>query len=270
MKALERIYVTRHGKIHYWVTCAREGRPWLVFLPGLTADHHLFDAQIAHFRDNFNCLVWDAPAHGASRPFALAFSMGDLAHWLREIFAIEGVERPVLIGQSLGGYIAQYYMDEYPGSVSGFISIDSCPLKRSYYTWWELAMLKRTKWMYMSIPWKLLVRWGSWGTARSEYGRALMKQTMESFEKREYCALADHGYRMLAKAVEAKRNYDMDCLVLLLCGEKDMAGSAKRYNKNWKEKEGYELIWIPGAGHNSNTDAPEIINPIIEAFIESL
>ena len=270
MKAAEGIHATRHGEIHYWVSHAGEGRPWLVFLPGLTADHHLFDRQIAHFQEKYNCLVWDAPAHGASRPFALAFSMADLAHWLRAILEAEGIENPILIGQSLGGYIAQFYMDEYPDAASGFISIDSCPLKREYYTWWELAMFKRTKWMYLSIPWKLLVRLGSQGTSRSAHGRALMRRTMESFKKREYCALADHGYRMLAEAVEAKRNYDIGCPVLLLCGARDMAGSAKRYNRSWHERAGYALVWIPDAGHNSNTDAPEIVNSNIDAFVESL
>ena len=34
-------------------------------------------------------------------------------------------------------------MEIFPYSASGFVSIDSCSLKRKYYTWWELALLKR-------------------------------------------------------------------------------------------------------------------------------
>lgn len=45
----------------------------LVFLPGLTADHRLFDKQVAHFKDKCRVLVWDAPAHGASWPFSFDF-----------------------------------------------------------------------------------------------------------------------------------------------------------------------------------------------------
>ena len=78
--------------------------------------------------------------------------MWDMAEYLHRIFEIEEIEIPILIGQSLGGYISQVYMEMYPNSVSGFISIDSCSLKRKYYTAWELALLKRTKWMYLSIP----------------------------------------------------------------------------------------------------------------------
>ena len=267
---IENTYHTIHGVIHYWINGADDDKPWLVMLPGLTADHHLFDKQIDGLKDKYNCLVWDAPAHGESRPFALKFSMFDMAEYLHGILEKEGISRPVFIGQSLGGYITQVYMEMFPGQVSGFISIDSCPLRREYYTGFELVLLKRTKGMYLSIPWKLLIKWGAWGTAESDYGRLLMKQTMESYEKKEYCELADHGYRILAEAVEAGKEYRVECPVLLLCGKKDNAGSAKGYNRRWSEKEGYRLIWLEGAGHNSNTDVPERVNQIIDEFVEHI
>ena len=58
--------------------------------------------------------------------------------------------------------------------------------------------------------------------------------------------------------------------VLLLCGEKDGAGSAKSYNRRWAKQDGHPLIWLKGAGHNSNTDAPEEVNRRIEAFLADL
>mgnify|MGYP004464450743 FL=1 len=78
---MERLaYRTPQGDIAYWVS--REGRPdrpWLVFLPGLTADHRLFNPQIAAFEGKANFLVWDAPSHGESRPFELTWTLDDLA-----------------------------------------------------------------------------------------------------------------------------------------------------------------------------------------------
>jgi len=268
MKALEKTYAAPGGTVHYWVSRYGNDKPWLVFLPGLTADHRLFDAQMAYFGEKANCLTWDAPAHGASRPFQLEFSMEDMARFLREILEGEGAARPVLVGQSLGGYLSQVYMDRFPGTVAGFVSIDSCSLSRKYYTNWELAMLKHTKWMYLSFPWKLLNEVGSKGTAESEYGRGLMRQMMACYEKREYCELADHGFRIFAEAVEAKDAYPISCPVQLICGEKDGAGSAKRYNRKWEELDGYPVAWIPNAGHNSNTDAPERVNALIEVFLK--
>lgn len=239
-------------------------------MPGLSADHHLFDKQLDYFSNKYNCLVWDAPAHGLSRPFELNYTMRDMARFLNEIFELEHIFMPVLIGQSLGGYISQMYMIMYPNTVSGFISIDSCPMSRKYYSWWELAMLKQTKGMYMSIPWRLLLKWGIWGTSATNYGRQLMRQIWSIYEKVEYCELADHGYRILAEAIEERTEYPITCPVLLLCGEKDHAGSAKSYNRRWAKVDGHKLIWLKKAGHNSNTDAPEQVNKIIETFIAEL
>ena len=270
MAAVSRTYDTPHGRIVYWVDPAGADRPWLVFLPGLTADHRLFARQMEAFSGRYNCLTWDAPAHGRSRPFALAFDMDDMAHWLHGILQQEGADRPVLVGQSLGGYISQVYMALYPGAVRGFVSIDSCSLRRVYYTGWELAMLKHTERMYLSIPWNLLKAWGIAGTAKSTYGRAVMADMLADYEKREYCALADHGFRIFAQAVEAERDYTLRCPTLLICGTRDQAGSAKRYNKRWTEQEGHRMVWLPGAGHNANTDLPETVNLHIGRFVEEL
>ena len=263
---LEKIYNTPYGEIHYWVSASSKSRPWLIFLPGLTADHHLFDQQISGLNQKFNCFVWDAPAHGLSRPFDLKFSMDNIAEYLHDILTTEQIQTPILIGQSLGGYISQVYIALYPNTVSGFVSIDSCPVDRSYYTGMELWFMKHTKWMYLSIPWKWLIKWGCEGTAKTEYGRTLMKKTMEAYEKKEYCLLADHGYRILAQAVLNSRGCPISCPTLLLCGEKDAAGSARRYNRNWTKKEAHPLIWVPNAGHNANTDAAEFVNNKIESF----
>ena len=266
-----RSFDTGDGRVCYWIDdIAGAGAPWLVFLPGLTADHTLFDAQMAHFSGKARCFVWDAPAHGASRPFPLNFSMDDYARILHDILQVEGAERPVLVGQSLGGYVAQAYLDLYPGEAAGFISIDSAPLKRKYYPTWEVKFLRHTKGMYQSIPWKMLKPWGAWGASTTEHGRENMRSFMDSYPKQEYVDLAAHGYRMLADAIEAERPYDIDCPALLLCGEKDHAGDVKPFNRKWAAGEGIPLVWVPGAGHNSNVDKPEFVNEQIERVVEGL
>lgn len=43
----EKIFETKLGSIHYWINKeAEHDAPQLVFLPGLTADHRVFDKQI--------------------------------------------------------------------------------------------------------------------------------------------------------------------------------------------------------------------------------
>lgn len=268
---MERAFKIESDTIAYWVdTSADADAPWLVFLPGLTADHTLFDTQMAHFSGKANCLVWDAPAHGKSRPYPLDFTMDDYAHILHNILGAEDVTDPVLVGQSLGGYVSQAFIELYPGEASGFISVDSAPLKMKYYSTWEVKALRHTKGMYQSIPWAWLKPLGSWGAAVTVQGKASMRAFMEDYTKREYVELAAYGYRMLADAIESGRAYDIDCPALLLCGEKDHAGDVKAFNRKWTAGEGIPLVWIPGAGHNSNVDNPDFVNAQIERFLPTL
>lgn len=273
----EKIYPTPNGPIHYWIGGTATGgdplsAPELVFLPGLTADHRLFDRQVEYFEPKCRLFVWDAPGHAASYPFAFSFTLKDKARWLDEILRLEGYGRPVIVGQSMGGYLGQMYAQLFPDKLCGFVSIDSAPLRREYYTAFELWLLKRMEPVYRHYPWKTLLRQGSTGVATSEYGRALMRSMMMTYDgdQRRYAALAGHGYRMLADAVEARLPYEMNRhMSLLICGTNDRAGSCIRYNKAWHRKSGIPIHWIKGAGHNSNTDAPDKVNQIIDRIVAS-
>lgn len=269
----EHIYETTHGPIHYWLsTPLCPDRCTLLFLPGLTADHRLFERQILFFEGTCNLFVWDAPGHASSWPFALDFTLLDLAGWLDEIMDAAHIPNPVIVGQSMGGYIAQAYCERRPSRLKGLICIDSAPLQRAYVTGMELWLLRRMEPIYRHYPWKHLLKSGSNGTAVSAYGRNLMREMMMVYDgdQERYAKLAGHGYRMLADAMAADLPYQIRCPALLICGERDHAGSCIRYNRAWHRKTGIPLQWIPNAGHNANTDAPELVNGLIDQFVKGL
>lgn len=268
----ERTYATPLGTIHYWVHIMDADITTLVFLPGLTADHRLFDKQIEYFENKYNVLVWDAPAHAASWPFKFDFDLRDKAKWLNSIFEQEKITRPVIIGQSMGGYVGQVYAELYPANLKGFVFIDSAPLQRKYVTGIEIWLLKRMEPVYFYYPWKFLLKSGTNGVAVSEYGRKLMYDIMMVYDgdKKRYAQIAGHGFRILANAMEMDLPYEIKCPALLICGEKDHAGSCIRYNKAWHRSTNIPLKWIKDAGHNSNTDQPEIVNRLIEKLLRKV
>ena len=269
----EKVYETPCGPIHYWINdVSASSGPQLVFLPGLTADHRLFDRQVAYFEEKTPVFVWNAPGHASSSPFDMTFTLKDKTTWLNEILTLEGFNRPVIIGQSMGGYVGQVYAELFPDKLKGFISIDSAPLQREYVTAAEIWLLKRMEPVYRHYPWRSLLKSGTRGVATSEYGRKLMHDIMMVYDgdQERYAKLSGHGFRMLAEAYEADLPYRIPCPALLICGEKDQAGSTKRYNKAWHKRTGIPIKWIKGAGHNSNTDEPELVNTIIERFLRDM
>lgn len=269
---IEKTYQTRSGIIHYWIRLTDTDSVTLVFLPGLTADHRLFDRQIEYFENNYNVLVWDAPAHAASWPFTFDFDLMDKAVWLNGIFDRENITKPVIVGQSMGGYVGQAYAELYPDRLKGFVSIDSAPLQRKYVTKAEIWLLERMEPVYYYYPWKFLLKSGSNGVAVSGYGKKLMHEIMMVYDgdKKRYSQIAGHGFKILADAFKKDLPYEIKCPALLICGEQDHAGSCIRYNKAWHKNTHIPLRWIKHAGHNSNTDQPKIVNHLIEHLVKQI
>lgn len=89
-------------------------------------------------------------------------------------------------------------------------------------------------------------------------------------DQKRYAAISGHGFKILAEAIEADLPYEIKCPALLICGKKDHAGSCIRYNKAWHNSTGIPIEWIDNAGHNSNTDAPSVVNNLIERLILQL
>ena len=70
--------------------------------------------------------------------------------------------------------------------------------------------------------------------------------------------------------MEANLPYKISCADLLICSQQDHAGSGIRYNKELHKNTGIPIVWIQGAGHNSNIDALDKVNALIEDFVNQL
>ena len=269
---IEKTYETSSGVIHYWINDVVESsQSTLIFLPGLTADHRLFEKQVEYFKDTYRVLVWDAPGHASSYPFRLDFTLFDLASWLDGIFVKERIENPILIGQSMGGYVGQVYAQLFPEKLKGLVTIDSPSLQRKYYTAMELWILKNMEAIYRIYPWKSLLKSGPKSVPTTDYGRKLMYNMMMVYDgdQKRYARLTGYGYKIFSEAIEKKLSYEVKCPQLVICGKEDRAGSCIRYLKAYEKNTGKSVQWIDKAGHNSNTDKPDIVNRLIDEFLDN-
>lgn len=253
------------GKIAYWRSDVLPFRHTLFFLHGLTGDHTMFEPQISAFRDDFNIIAWDAPAHGESRP-CTEFTYKNAAEGIRQILEKCGIGRVILIGQSMGGYIAQAFICRYPDMAAGFVAIDSTPYG-DYYSRSDMWWLRQIEWMSMMFPKRLLKSAIAWQNSLTKAGRENMSKMIKQFSKPELCRLMKIGY---AGFLEDNRPLKITCPTILLVGEKYRTGKVKTYNREWARRTGFPLIWIPNAAHNSNVDNPGAVNGEIEKFIKGI
>ncbi|MBR3311656.1 MAG: alpha/beta hydrolase [Solobacterium sp.] len=261
----EKSILSGHGRTYYWIG-KRDSSFTLVFLPGLSADHHLFDRQTAFFSEKYSVLVWDAPAHGRSRPYT-GFSYQHAAEELKQILDTEGIRQAVLVGQSAGGFVSQSFYRQYPEMALGIFAIGTCPYDPWYYSRSDLFWLRQTKWMFNLFPNGILQRSMAKMCGSTKPAEENMLKMLEPYSKKELCSLLYAGF---AGFIPEMRYIDIQCSVWLTVGEYDKTGKVMHYNKMWHEKEGFPLYIIEGAAHNANDDQPEKVNALLEAFLQEL
>lgn len=241
-------------------------KPWLVFLHGLSADHTLFDPQVACFAGRYPLLLWDAPGHAASRPCS-EFSYRAGARALERIMDRRGIESAVFVGQSMGGYHVQALIAEAPERVKAFVGIDTCPFGRRYYSRSDLWWVRHMEGLCKLYPAKSLVNAIAKSVGVTEGARRNMHTALERYSKAELCHLLGRGYGAF---VRENRDIRIECPTLILVGEHDKTGKVRAYCDAWSEATGLPEVIVPNAAHNSNFDNPEFVNDRIERFMEEV
>lgn len=116
-------YLKNEGKFTY--AEAGEGRP-LIILHGLMGALSNFDATFEHLSQNgYKVLIPELPLY--TLPLVKT-NVKNLANFLHDFIEFKNLENVVLMGNSLGGHIALYYIKHYPKDVSGLVLTGSSGL----------------------------------------------------------------------------------------------------------------------------------------------
>lgn len=260
----ENFIETENGKVYYWRSDLWDStKPTIFFLLGLLANHTMFLAQYQHFAKNYNIIMWDAPAHGKSRPFQ-TFDFDVAARAARQILEYEEVKAAIFVGQSLGGMITQAVIKRFPDIVMAFVAIDSCPYGDGYYSKIDKWLLRHIKAFAAWYPLNVMKRAMAKQVSVSRLAFDNMISMVEPYNKQEMCHLMAVGY---AGFLEDNSEIEITCPTLLIVGSRDITGKVKSYCRRWSWKTGFPLVVIVGAAHNSNVDKPTEVNEAIERFL---
>ena len=251
--------------IHYWLGGPSE-RPLLVFMHGATMDHRMFNAQVEAFVTEYRVLTWDARGHGRSRPVGFGFSLELCAADMLAILDEIGVEKAVLCGQSLGGYIAQHIYMLAPQRVQAMIIIGSTPLAKAYSRL-EIWTLKATMPMFKLWPYGHLTKVVANNTAVTPVVQAYALEASRQISHKDFLTI----WQAVTLAIDENGRpvLRFDLPLLLVHGQHDRTGTIKRDMPLWAEMErDAEFHIIPDAGHNANQDNTAVTNQLIQSFLQ--
>lgn len=241
-----------------------EGRA-VVLTHGAGMDHTMFGAQAAALdRAEYRPIVWDLRGHGASalRPgvrFTAADALDDLAALLDEL----ELDRPILVGHSLGGNLAQAFVRAHPERARGLIVVDSA---------WNTGPLTRVEriGLRLAAPGLRLIpasRLPAIMARASATTAAAVAQAEAMFARMPVPVFLD-VWRATVSLIAPEPAYRTAVPLALIRGARDRTGNIATTMPRWARAEGIEELVIPDAGHIVTLDAPEATSHAILGILE--
>ena len=101
--------------------------PAIIFLHGYLESSEVWFDFMDSFPTTFRTLAIDLPGHGKSGIFGDEHSMEFMAEAVRKVMDNEGIEKGMITGHSMGGYVALAFLGKYPSRLHAYCLFHSHP-----------------------------------------------------------------------------------------------------------------------------------------------
>ncbi len=122
MKSENQTTVYKNTKISY--TDQGKGTA-IVFLHGFLENQTMWNALVPEFSKKYRVVTIDLLGHGATESLGYVHSMEDQADMVHAVLHDLKIRKVVLVGHSMGGYVALAFAELYADSVKGMVLLNS-------------------------------------------------------------------------------------------------------------------------------------------------
>ena len=108
-------------RLHEW---GAEGEPGVLLLHSLAAHGHWWDWVASRLRDRYHVIALDLRGHGGSEWAPSGYTFDDYVGDITAVIDVLGWQRPIVMGHSLGGYLAAQLAAAHPDRVGAVVLVD--------------------------------------------------------------------------------------------------------------------------------------------------
>ncbi|MGQ0744367.1 MAG: alpha/beta fold hydrolase [Acidimicrobiales bacterium] len=251
-----------------WREDGPESGPVLVLLHGFPLDSRQWLPQLAGLAGGWRVLApdlagfGDSPLVGVPRERTLVAMASEVLAWLDQL----QLDRVVLGGLSMGGYVAFALRRLCPERIRALVLADTRPGPDSV----EVRARRHAQ--------QDLVEAGGVDQLRPQLVAAMLGATTRSTRPElvaSVLALTEQPAVGLVGALDAMANRadyrgdlaGIDVPTLVLVGNEDTLSPVAEVAEWQARIPGSELVVLPGAGHLSNLEAPEVFTVALSAFL---
>jgi pimeloyl-ACP methyl ester carboxylesterase len=239
----------------------------VVFLHGFPLDRDLWAAQREALSDRWRVITPDLRGHGASPAPAGVYRMHELAQDV-----LETVEGPlVVVGHSMGGYVALALAEEAPERVRGLVLVNSRtaadPPEAAHKRLDSASKVEATGSVETTIE-AMLPKLFAPGTAESRPD--LVAEWSNRMRRTAPAGVAGALLGMAERPDRAAILSSAKFPVLLLAGEEDQIIPAEEAMTMATLSPRCELVVLPAVGHMAPVEDPRGTSAALRRFLERL
>jgi pimeloyl-ACP methyl ester carboxylesterase len=240
-----------------------EGPP-LVLVHGAAVDSRMWRPQLAALADEFTVVAWDEPGAGRSSDVPADFALADYAHCLAALIEALDLGPAHVAGLSWGGTLAQELYRHHPKLVSTLLLVDT-------YAGWKGSLPEEEVRARVEGVRQML-------TAADHLFDPTLPGLFAGGPPARFVPLleamaADVRPESMRTALLVMAEADQRDLLpriavptLLIWGELDARSPLSVAHQFEDAVPEAKLVVIPGAGHVSNLEQPELFNAAVREF----
>lgn len=253
------------AKIHYLDTGS--GKEVVLLLHAFPLHSGMWSRQVATLSPKYRVIAPDYPGLGKSTPRSEPSTMEALAEQVLGVLDTLRVDRAVVAGLSMGGYLAFEIHRRRPGLFRGLALCDTRPGADTpegaagRETFAKNALEKGLHWVADEMTPKLL---------RPQPDPAAVKEVRHLIGQGTPAGVAAAQRGMAKRPDSTPTLATVNCPTLVVVGAEDTLTPPAEAEKMVAGIKGARLARIPGAGHLPNIEAPALFDQALLEFVGAL
>jgi len=261
---MEKVASFEKGELCY--TISGEG-PVIVLLHGFPSDHTVWNSFSEKLSAKNKVITIDLPGFGKSSVFNDVNSMQFMANAVYYVLIEENIDRCVMVGHSMGGYVTLAFAELYPKKVSGIIlfhshaAADDEEGKLNRDRTINIVKSDRLGFLHSFIPLMFTEKNKKRFEKEIDY---LQKISAKTTREGVIAALA--GMRDRKDQIPLLKNLEIP--VFFIIGKKDSRIPMKKILPQLEAPQNCEALIVDDVGHMGFIEAEELTYSAVEHFVE--
>jgi pimeloyl-ACP methyl ester carboxylesterase len=242
---------------------AGSGEPPFVFVHGWCCDHTYFAPQVERFSASHRVVAVDLRGHGASDAPEQRYSIEQFVDDLAWLVYTLGLDKPIVVGHSMGGVVAVGLGAGHPELVSGVVAVDS-------------ALVVNPERRAMLTGFAETLRGADYVQAARAFVLRMFEPTDDAtLRERIVESMTSARQHVMASTMEELAGFDIESAVkalsvptLVINRDRPPGGPQSVLVRVKELNPSLNVGQTVGAGHFMQLEVPDQVNSMIEQFLK--